>query len=330
MDLKKFYKNKKILITGGLGFIGSNTAIKLVEIGANVTIIDSLDKNCGGNEFNINCIKNKVIVIKEDIRNVKIIKQAIKGKDIIFNLAGHLSHKRSMEQPLVDFNLNTLSSLSLLDACKKNGQSIKIVYTGTRGQYGKIINKLVDESHPNNFIDVNGISKYTAEQLHFLYHNSYPYIKVTSARLTNCYGPRHQMVDSSQGFIGSFIRQAIDDKVIEVWAGNQIRDFNFIDDIVDLLLLLGMANESEGEAFNIGSGREISIRELATTIIDICGSGKIKVKDMPKHYRKIDIGCYKANISKIKNIIGWEPKKEIKEGINETIKFYKKYKKMYW
>ncbi|MBU4501414.1 MAG: GDP-mannose 4,6-dehydratase [Nanoarchaeota archaeon] len=330
MDFESFYKDKRVLITGGLGFIGSNLAIMLVNIGADVTIIDSLDKNCGGNEYNIDSVKDKIKVIKADIRDKDVIRDAVEGQQIIFNLAGHLSHKRSMKQPELDMSLNIFTSLSLLDACKKNRKGVKIVYTGTRGQYGKIIKNPVDENHPHNFIDVNGISKQTAERLHFLYSELYPQIRVTSARLTNCYGPRHQMKDPSQGFISVFIRKAIDNETLELWGGKQTRDLNFVNDVVNVLLLLGSEEKANGQMFNVGSGVDNTLENFANLIVKLCRSGEIKSISMPEDNAKIDIGNYKADISKLKRLFGWEPKTNIEEGLKKTIDFYKKNKEEYW
>lgn len=330
MAIAEFYKNRDILVCGGLGFIGSNLAIRLVEFGANVTIIDSLDPNCGGNEFNIEPVKEKVSLVKEDLRNTQAIIPHIAGKEIIFNLAGHLSHKRSMDNPLLDFSLNAEASLSLLHACKLANTRTRVVHTGTRGQYGNIQYNPVDENHPANFTDINGVSKQAAENFHFLYSKLYPQIQSVSLRLTNCYGPRHQMLDPSQGFIGWFIRKALDNDTIEIWGGDQTRDFNFVDDLVEALLLVGMEDRCNGEAFNTGSGKSISLKELSQQIIAISGSGNLKIIPMPEDHKKIEIGDYKANIAKIKSFTGWEPKTGLKEGLRKTLDFYKKNKAYYW
>lgn len=330
MQFREFFAGKKVLIAGGLGFIGSNLSIKLVGLGSDVTIIDSLDPNCGGNEFNIEPVKNKVNLLKGDLRNTSAIIPHVSNKEIIFNLTGHLSHKRSMEDPLLDFSLNAASSLSLLQACKQANAKTRIIHAGTRGQYGKIEYNPVDEKHPNNFTDINGISKQAAENFHFLYSKLYPQIQAVSLRLTNCYGPRHQMLDPSQGFIGWFIRKALDNDTIEIWGGDQTRDFNFVDDLVEALLLVAMKDNCNGEIFNMGSGKDISLKELSQQIVEISGSGKLKVIPMPEEHKKIEIGDYKADISKIFSFTGWKPKTELKEGLKKTIDYYKKNKEKYW
>lgn len=330
MDLGKFYSGQEVLITGGLGFIGSNLAIRLVGLGAKVTVLDSLDKHCGGNIFNIEPVKSKVTIISEDARNQDAMINAVKGKRIVFSLAGHLSHKRSMELPQLDFSLNVETGISLLEACRKNGGQVKIVYTGTRGQYGKVLYNPVDENHPKNFTDVNGISKQAGEDMHLLYGKLYPNIKVACARLTNCYGPRHQMLDPSQGFIGWFIRKAMDNETLEIWGGEQTRDCNFVDDVVEALLLMGASEKADGEVFNLGSGADICLKDIARIIVETCGSGSLKIIPFPETHKKIEIGEYKADIRKITNILGWKPNTGLEEGLKKTIEFYKACKAQYW
>jgi nucleoside-diphosphate-sugar epimerase len=323
------FNNSKVLITGGAGFIGSNLAIKLVDLGARVEIFDSLIPEQGGNLHNLDRINEKIKFTKADIRDEKKITQSVKDKDFLFNLAAYTSHEGSMKDPFTDFDINCRGNLVLLEACRKSNPDIKIIYTGTRGQYGKIIYTPVDEKHPINPTDANGISKTTGEMYNFLFHNFYG-LKVTSLRLTNIYGPRHFMKNEKLGFVNWFIRLAMDNKKIKIFDGSQIRDLNFIDDVVQALLMVAINKKTNGEIFNLGSGKPISILDLTKLIIKIARSGSYEQIPYPKERKKIEIGDYVANFNKIKNLVGWKPKTPLEEGLKKTIEFYRLNKKNYW
>jgi nucleoside-diphosphate-sugar epimerase len=319
----------EVLITGGLGFIGSNLAHKLVKLGANVTVVDALVPEMGGNMYNIHEIRKRIQLNFADIRDEDAINQLVKDKDYMFNLAAQLSHTESMRNPLLDLDINCRGHLILLEACRKFNDGVRIIYTGTRAQYGKILYNPVDEDHPVNPTDANGITKHACEQYHLLYYNVYG-IKATSLRLTNTYGPRHQMKHKDQGFVGWFIRQAMDGEGIKIFGdGQQIRDVNYIDDVVDALLMAAMSNKASGEAFNLG-GCPTSLLNLVEMVIDAVGSGTYKLVKYPKKWKKIEIGDYIADITKIKKVLGWEPKTGIKEGLIKTVKYYEKNKSYYW
>jgi UDP-glucose 4-epimerase len=328
-NMGDIFNNSKVLITGGAGFIGSNLAIKLVDLGARVEIFDSLIPEQGGNLHNLDGINEKIKFTKADIRDEKKITQSVKDKDFLFNLAAYTSHEGSMKDPFTDFDINCRGNLILLEACRKNNPNIKIIYTGTRGQYGRIIYTPVDEKHPINPVDANGISKMASEMYHFLFHNVYG-LKVTSLRLTNTYGPRHLMMHGKLGFVNWFIRLAMDGEKIKVFDGSQIRDLNFIDDVVKALIIVAVNEKTNGEIFNLGSGKPISILDLTKLIIKIVGNGNYEQISYPRERKKIEIGDYIANISKIKNSVGWRPETSLKEGLKKTIEFYRLNKKNYW
>jgi UDP-glucose 4-epimerase len=325
----RFFKNKKILITGGLGFIGSALAHRLVRSGSHVTIVDAMIPGYGGNQFNINGIQNKVKVKIGDIRDVRIVNKLVSGKDLIFNLAGTLSHIDSKKDPYTDLDINCRSHITLLEACRKHNPEAKIIFSGTRSQYGKPEYLPVDEKHPMNPLDINGIHNMTAENYHLLYNKIYG-IPVVSLRLTNTYGPRHQMRHSRQGIISWFIRLIMDGEEVKLFGGGkQIRDCNYIDDVVDAFILSAMSPKSNGQVYNLG-GTHASLLKIVKLLMDITGKGSYKTVLFPKRIKKIEIGNYVADFSKIKNDLGWNPKVSIDRGLKNTIEYYEANKRYYW
>jgi UDP-glucose 4-epimerase len=326
----KAFRNKKVLITGGLGFIGSTLAHRLVDLGSEILIVDSLLPDYGGNLFNIDEIKDKVKINIADVRDQSGMLYLVKGHDYMFNLAGTLSHIDSMLDPYTDLEINCRSQLSILEACRKNNPGLKIVFSGTRGQYGKAQYLPVDEKHPMCPTDVNGINNMAGEWYHILYNNVYG-IRATSLRLTNTYGPRHQMRHSKQGFLNWFVRMAIEGREVPIFGdGAQKRDFNYVDDVADALLLAAATEDTNGEVYNIGSGEPVSVLETLKAIIDIAGKGKFKLVQFPEDKKKIEVGDYYADHSKFSKATGWTPSTSFKNGLEKTIKYYEKNKKYYW
>ncbi|MEK7581047.1 MAG: NAD-dependent epimerase/dehydratase family protein [Patescibacteria group bacterium] len=322
-------KNKNVLITGGLGFIGSNLAIKLVELGANVEVYDSLIKNFGGNTFNVAPVKSKLIITIADLRDVKRLKGSVKGKAFIFNLAGNLSHIDSMKDPFMDIDINCRAQLCLLEACRENNPTAKIIFAGTRNQYGRALYMPVDEKHLQEPTDINGINSIAAEKYHLLYNRIYK-IPAVSLRMTNTFGPRHQMAHSRQGVLNWFIRLIMDNKQVELYGdGLQIRDVNYVDDVVEALVLAAISKKTSGQIYNLG-GHPITLKEFVQEIIDTLGKGSFKVIGFPKDRKSIEIGSYVADISKIKEDLGWEPRTHTADGVLMTINYYLKNKKKYW
>lgn len=323
------YSGKNVLITGGLGFIGSNLAIRLVSLGATVTVIDSLIPEYGGNLFNIEPMNHLIRVNISDVRDRNSINYLVQGKDYLFNLAGTLSHIDSMCDPFTDLEINCVSQLRILEACRENNPGIKIVFAGTRGQYGKAQYLPVDEKHPLNPTDVNGINNNAGEYYHLLYYEVYG-IRACSLRLTNTYGPRHQMKHHRQGVLNWFVRQVIDGKQIQIFgSGSQIRDTNFVDDVVEAMLLAMITDETNGEVYNLG-GEPISLEQFVKTLLEVNGGGEYELVPFPRELKAIEIGDYVASYSKFSSATGWRPKMSLKDGLKKTLDYYRNNRAHYW
>lgn len=327
--MSKYY-NKNILITGGLGFIGSNLARSLVEKGANVTLVDSLIPDYGGNLYNIHDIKNKCSVNISDVRDEYAFQYLIQGQDYLFNLAGQTSHVDSMVKPHVDLEINTAAQLSILEACRKANPNIKIVFASTRQLYGKPNYLPVDEKHPIRPVDVNGINKLAGEWYHLLYNNIYG-IRACALRLTNTYGPGMRVKDARQTFLGIWVRSLIEGKPILVYGdGQQLRDFNYVDDCVEAMLIAGANDKANGKIYNLGSEEYICLKDLAAMMVDIYKAGELKVTKFPADRKAIDIGDYYSDYSSIRMELGWQPKVNLRSGLETTMAYYKSNYKHYW
>jgi nucleoside-diphosphate-sugar epimerase len=324
------FKNKNVLITGGAGFIGSNLALKLVELGANVTIIDSLIPEYGGNLFNLEPIKNKVKLNISDVRDEHSMKYLIRDHDYLFNLAGQTSHIDSMSNPYSDLEINARAQLSILESCRRYNPDIKIVFASTRQIYGRPRYLPVDENHPLSPVDINGINKMAGEWYHLVYNDVYK-IKSVVLRLTNTYGPRMRVKDARQTFLGIWIRNVIEGKNILVFGdGKQIRDFNYVDDVSDAILLTALSNEVNGMIFNLGADDPINLEDTAKLLIEITNKTNYELIPFPSERKAIDIGDYYADYTSIKTKLGWQPQISLKEGLKSTIDYYEKFGKHYW
>lgn len=322
------YRNKQVLITGGLGFIGSNLAARLVAAGAQVTIIDSLIPEYGGNRFNIAGLEQQVEVNISDVRDEHSMRHLIQGKDFLFNLAGQTSHMDSMEDPNTDLEINCRSQLSILEVCRRENPEVRVVFAGTRQVYGKPQYLPVDEKHPLQPVDVNGINKIAGEWYHLLYNNVYG-IRSSVLRLTNTYGPRMRVKDARQTFLGIWVRLAVSGKSFEVWEGDQLRDFTFVDDAVTALLLAGDREEAYGRVFNLGGERAISLKELAELLIEVNAAGSYALKSFPAERKKIDIGDYYSDFSLIGSTLGWKPEVPLEAGLARTVEYYREHLEHY-
>ena len=326
--MRHFFSNKNVLITGGLGFIGSNLAHHLITLGAKVTLIDSLIPEYGGNHFNIAGIEDKVKVNISDVRDEYSMRYLVQGQDYLFNLAGQTSHMDSMQDPYTDLEINCHAQLSILEACRKNNPNIKIVFASTRQIYGKPDYLPVDEKHLLRPTDVNGINKMAGEWYHILYNNIYG-IRACALRLTNTYGPRMRMKDTRQTFLSIWLRCLIEGKPFEVWEGHQLRDFTYVDDAVHAFLLAASNENSNGKVFNIGGECMISLKDLAKLLVKVNGGGKYSILTFPQDRKKIDIGDYYANYELARTVLGWEPKISLRQGLLRTISFYREYLNQY-
>lgn len=324
-----YYNKKRVLITGGAGFIGSNLAIALVKAGAQVTIIDSMIEDYGGNLFNLKSIKDKITLNIADLRAPYALAYLLKDKQIIFNLAGQVSHIDSMTDPLTDLEINCRSQLSLLEQVKEHCPTAKIVFASTRQIYGRPQYLPVDEQHPINPPDINGINKTAGEWYHSLYHKVHG-LKTVSLRLTNTFGPRQLMHHGRQGFIPVFIRLLIEGKGLQLFGdGLQIRDINYVDDVVSALLLAGEKPKAIGNVYNLG-GEPISLLDLVKKMIKINGMGSYSLTPFPEEKKKIDIGDFYGDYTLINKHLGWTPQVSLDSALKKTFAFYRKYSKYYW
>jgi len=317
------FKGRRVLITGGLGFIGSNLARALVSGGAEVTLVDSLIPQYGGNLRNIRGLAERVRVNISDVRDPHSLPVFIKGQDFLFNLAGQTSHMDSMADPMTDLEINARSQLSILEACRQHNPELRIVFASTRQLYGRPEYLPVDEKHPLNPVDVNGINKLAGEHYHLLYSRVHG-VRSTVLRLTNTIGPRMRIKDARQTFVGVWIRNLLQDKPLEVWGGDQLRDFTYVDDAVEALLMSALSSSAEGKVFNLGGPPPLSLRELAECLIEIHGSGSFKLCSYPKERQKIDIGDYYSDYSLIRSTLGWKPRTSLRESLAKTLAYYRR------
>ncbi|MCX6545550.1 MAG: NAD-dependent epimerase/dehydratase family protein [Acidobacteria bacterium] len=320
-----FYRNRPVMITGGLGFIGSNLAHRLADLGADVLLVDSLIPDYGGNLHNIEGIKDRVRVNIADVRQESTMNYLVRQVDVIFNLAGQVSHIDSMRDPYTDLEINCRSQLSLLEACRRNNPKAKVVFAGTRQVYGKPDSLPVTERHLVRPTDINGINKVAGEYYHLVYNNVFG-VRACSLRLTNVYGPRQLVKHDRQGFIGWFIRLVVEDREIEIYGdGSQLRDFVFVDDAAEAFLAAGASDACNGEVFNVGGLEPISHRDLVHLLIEVAGTGRVRYVDWPAEKKAIDIGSFYADSSRFTTATGWRPRVGLREGLARTVAFYREH-----
>ena len=315
------FRGTRVLITGGVGFIGSNLARRLLDLGASVTLVDSLIPEYGGNLHNLTDIAKSVHLNISDVRDEHSMRYLVQGQDILFNLAGQTSHMDSMNNPETDLDINCRAQLSILESCRQYNPGIKIVFASTRQIYGKPDYLPVDEKHPLRPVDVNGINKMAGEWYHILYNNVYG-IRACALRLTNTYGPRMRIKDARQTFVGIWVRLLLEGRSFEVWEGHQLRDFNYVEDCVDALLLAAACEETNGQIFNLGDRHPVSLKELADLLVELHGSGAYSVHSFPQERKKIDIGDFHSDPTKYESAVGWTPKVTLREGLARTLDYY--------
>jgi dTDP-glucose 4,6-dehydratase/UDP-glucose 4-epimerase len=324
------FTGAKALITGGLGFVGSNLARRLVGAGAKVTLIDSLIPEYGGNPFNVQDIRDRVSVSITDVRDPHAMAHLVQGQDYLFNLAGQTSHLDSMSNPMTDLEINAAAQLSILEACRQHSPKVKLVFASTRQLYGRPRYLPVDEKHPASPVDVNGINKLAGEQYHLLYNDVYG-LRACCLRLTNTYGPAMRVKDARQTFLGVWLRNALQDKPILVYGdGSQLRDFNYVDDAVDALLIAAADARADGKVFNLGSTEVVSLKALAELLLAVHGKGRFDVVPFPAERKAIDIGDYYSDFGKIRRELGWTPKVGLREGLERTLRYYAEHGARYW
>jgi UDP-glucose 4-epimerase len=321
-------KGRRVLITGGLGFIGSNLCRTLADLGAEVLAVDSLLPDYGGNLFNLDGYEHRVRINIADVRGHGM-EYLVRGQQVLFNLAGQVSHVDSMVDPFTDLEINCRSQLSILEAVRKGNPEIKIVFAGTRQVYGKPRYLPVDEAHLLTPTDVNGINKISGEFYHLVYHSVYG-IRASSLRLTNTYGPRQLIRHNRQGFIGWFVRQATLGEEIQLYGdGLQKRDFNHVDDVVDAFLRAGALDAADGEVVNLGAAPPVSLLDLTRLLVELAGRGSFRIVPFPPERKRIDIGDFYADTAKARRLLGWEPKVALRDGLAGTLAFYRAHQERY-
>jgi UDP-glucose 4-epimerase len=322
-DYLEFYRGRRVMITGGLGFIGSNLAWRLADLGADILLVDSLIEDYGGNLFNVSGLEGRVRVNVADVRQPTTMNYLVRDREVIFNLAGQVSHIDSMRDPYNDLEINCRSQLTVLEACRRYNPAVKVVFAGTRQVYGRPERLPVGEDQLVRPTDINGINKAAGEYYHLVYNNVFG-VRACSLRLTNVYGPRQLIRHNRQGFIGWFIRLAIEGREIQIFGdGLQLRDFVFVDDAADAFLRAGASDRCNGEVFNVGGAQPVSHLELVTLLIDVAGAGTYRLVDWPPEKKAIDIGSFFADSSRVRATLGWEPQVSLRDGLARTIDFYR-------
>lgn len=320
------WRDRRVLITGGMGFIGSTLARRLAGLGADVVVVDSLVPDYGGNPFNMDGCGGpggRVQVNISDIRDPHSLRWLARDREMIFNLAGQTSHMDSMTDPFTDLAINGTAQLSLLELCRQHNPGARIVFASTRQIYGRPRYLPVDEKHPLDPVDVNGINKIAGESYHLLYSKVYG-LQTAVLRLTNTYGPRMRIKDARQTFLGVWVRAVVEGHPFEVWGGDQLRDYTYVDDAVDAMMLAMLTPELEGKAFNLGGDRVVSLRETAE-ILARHSDGKFSTREFPSDRKRIDIGDYYADDTAFRMATGWSPRVSLEEGLRRTVEYYRQH-----
>jgi UDP-glucose 4-epimerase len=329
LSYQEFYRGRRVMITGGLGFIGSNLARRLVELEADVLLMDSLIPDSGANFFNIDGFAARVRVNIADVRQESTMHHLVRDREVIFNLAGQVSHIDSMRDPYTDLDINCRSQLSILESCRKFNPNVKVVFAGTRQVYGKPDSVPVTEDHLVRPTDVNGINKAAGENYHLLYNDVFN-VRACSLRLTNVYGPRQLIKHDRQGFIGWFIRLALEGREIQIFGdGSQVRDFVYVEDAADAFLRAGASDAVNGRVFNVGGSEPTAHRDLVALLVDVAGGGSARYVPWPPEKKAIDIGSFYADSSRFRAAVGWAPRVTLREGLTRTIQYYRAHLERY-
>ncbi len=328
-ELASRLRGRIVLVTGGLGFIGSNLAFALVDAGCDVTLVDALVPGHGGNHANIEGLEGAKVVLA-DLRDSELIAPLVERAELVFNLAGQTSHLDSMDDPFGDLELNCRAQLALLENCRRRNPEARIVFAGTRQVYGRPQMLPVSEEHPIDPVDVNGIHKLAAEWYHLLYGRVYG-LTVTVLRLTNTYGPRMRVRDARQTFLGVWIKQLLTGERLQVYGdGSQRRDFTYVDDAVRALCLAVVDDAVADEVLNVGSREPVSLLDLAQRLVALNGGGAYDVVPFPPDRLAIDIGDYFADSSKLEQRLGWSPEVDLEEGLGRTLEYFRSRGGRYW
>jgi len=329
IDLKALHQ-ARVLITGGAGLIGSTIAHLAVAHGARVTVLDALLPLFGGNPFNLQEILEEIDFIQGDIRDLEVMKETVKGADFIFSLAAQVSYVDSNVHPGLDLDINCRGHLNLLNACAQENRHAKIVFTSSRFVYGTIEYNPVDESHPFNCLSIYGINKLAGEKYYRFYHDAYG-LKTVSLRLANPYGPRQQMKHGKYGIVNWFIRLALEGKPLTVYGdGHQRRDYIFVEDVAEALMLAALTPETAGQVYNLGSGIGTPFKKMAALVADCVPGTRVQQVEWPKDRYFVETGDYISDITKISQATGWHPKTSLSAGIAQTVDYYRRFRDRYW
>jgi nucleoside-diphosphate-sugar epimerase len=321
--VRSSYQGKKAIVTGGLGFIGSNLVLRLVDLGARVTVIDSLVRCCGANEYNIRAVRSDVSLIEKDIAEAADFRKVLASSDVIFNLAGEVSHVHSMMFPERDAELNATAQLRFVRECARAAPGVRIVYAGTRQMYGRPLYLPVDENHPVGPVDINGIHKYAAVMYHLTCAHGGALDSVV-LNLTNVYGPRMALDVPCQGVLGNFIRRLLLGRPLEIFGdGRQLRDPLYVDDAVEAFLAAGAARNPHSQLYNVGGPAALELREIAEIARRAAGGPPALYRAFPPESQRIDIGSYYADSGLITRELGWRPRTPFDQGMERTLEFYR-------
>jgi UDP-glucose 4-epimerase len=324
------FRDRRVLITGGLGFLGSNLAIRLVELGALVTILDAMVEDHGGNLYNIEPVRDHVAINFSDVRDEYGLRYLVRGQDYIFHLAGQNDHVRSLKDPFPDIDINIRGAATLLETCRRVNPTARLIYSGTRGEYGPAVRLPVDEEQPLHPKGIYELSSMTAQMLFRIYHEHHG-LRTITLRLTNIYGERAQMRHDRFGVANWFVRLALDDQTIPVFGtGSYRRDFVYVDDAVDAMLMCAATEAAYGEVFNVGNDRAACFRELAETIVRVAESGRWTYANFSPERAAQEPGDFYSDISKVRRVVGWGPKTPLDAGIRRTVDYYRRAKEHYW
>lgn len=323
-------EGSNVLLVGGMGFVGSNLAHRMIRMGAKVTIVDAMLEPYGGNLYNLKGIEKQTTFIRGDARDDDLMKQTVKDKNFIFTLFAQVSHLLSMTDPMLDIDINCKGNMTVLEAVRKYNDSAKVLYGGTRGSTGDAKYLPVDENHPDEPPDINGINKWAAEKYHLIYNKVYG-LKTTSLRIGNTYGERHQMKHGHYGVLNYFIRRAMMGEPIQIYGdGEQTRDYTYVDDLVDAFLLMMGSKEVLGKMYLIGGGQMISFKTMVDTVVETVGKGKVEHVPFPDSQRKaIDVRKFFVTTERLRSATGWTPKTPLSEGMKKTVAFYRDHLKEY-
>jgi UDP-glucose 4-epimerase len=318
------YRGAKVMVTGGLGFIGSNLARRLVDIGARVIVLDAMLPNFGGNLANLEGVADRLEIHIANLSERDTVAELVRGCDFIFNLAGHVSHIDSMTDPETDLDANVRAQIIFLEACRRHAPDARIAFSSTRQIYGRPQYLPVDERHPLRPVDVNGINKMAAEAYHTLYHEVYG-LRTVSLRLTNTYGPRLRVKDARQTFLGLWLRRVVEHGVFEVWGGAQRRDLCYVDDVIDAFLRAALTDETAGKIFNLGGCPPVTLLSLAEMLVATAGSGQFECREFPAARKQIDIGDYFADDAHFRSVTGWQPRVDLADGLARSVAYYRQH-----